>query len=300
MADYVGKISNTLYHAADFSAFEPALLRIFGVRGTKIFRAYWLAITKILFVFLFYLCACAYYTQKEGWTVSEAIYFITVTTSTVGYGVLHPTSEASKVFTIFLIIFGIFFILPIANIFAVNIGVHLQNRILSHVRSYFPSENAWISHLNRGAVSITSILACLILGIIVYSANENWSFVTACYFTVITMSTVGYGDVVPTKESTQWFTVFFIILCVLVFATALNTFGVIYGDLMLVRRRNNVFKKDVNIARLEELSNRPQGIDKFDFVVEILTQLELVNKTRDIEPLIRVRYFLFFFFKLSH
>jgi Ion channel len=120
------------------------------------------------------------------------------------------------------------------------------------------------------------------------------------------MTTVGYGDITVTKESTRWFGVFFILLCVLVFATALNTFGVIYGDVMLVRKRKNLFKKSINLARLEELvantsyshssngSGRGSGIDKFDFVIEILLQLELINRRRDVEPLLRVKTPLYY------
>jgi hypothetical protein len=43
-------------------------------------------IVKMGFVFFFYLFCSTFYVHTEGWTRRDAIYFITVTISTVGYG----------------------------------------------------------------------------------------------------------------------------------------------------------------------------------------------------------------------
>ena len=48
---------------------------------------------------------------------------------------------------------------------------------------------------------------------------------TAFYFAVVTMTTVGYGDIVPVAESARLFTLSMIIGGITVFATSLTTFG---------------------------------------------------------------------------
>jgi voltage-gated potassium channel len=47
------------------------------------------------------------YMLIEGWSPSDAIYMTMITISTVGYGEVHPLSEAGRIFTIFLIVGGV-------------------------------------------------------------------------------------------------------------------------------------------------------------------------------------------------
>lgn len=51
---------------------------------------------------------------------------------------------------------------------------------------------------------------------------ECWSFGTALYFTVSTLSTVGYGDVVPTTDVGKTITTLFIACNYLIFALAVK------------------------------------------------------------------------------
>jgi voltage-gated potassium channel len=43
----------------------------------------------------------------EGWSIINSLYFSVVTLATVGYGDLHPTTDAAKLFTIVYIVFGL-------------------------------------------------------------------------------------------------------------------------------------------------------------------------------------------------
>ena len=47
------------------------------------------------------------YMVLEHWRPLDAIYFCVVTLATVGYGDLHPTTDAGKIFTIFYILSGL-------------------------------------------------------------------------------------------------------------------------------------------------------------------------------------------------
>lgn len=66
------------------------------------------------------------------------------------------------------------------------------------------------------------LLSLLIGSSIFYSEYEGWSLVDALYFSVMTMSTVGYGDLVPTNDISKIFTIIFTFLSVGIFVS-LNT-----------------------------------------------------------------------------
>jgi len=56
-------------------------------------------------------------------------------------------------------------------------------------------------------------------GTLFYWQIEGWSLVDSLYFCIITMATIGYGDLTPTTPLSKLFTVGFVILGVGLFAT---------------------------------------------------------------------------------
>lgn len=69
--------------------------------------------------------------------------------------------------------------------------------------------------MNRPKQIITSILLFLtliILGIVGYMVIENWRFMDSLYMTIITLATVGYGEVREVSEKGRIFTILLILL----------------------------------------------------------------------------------------
>lgn len=48
------------------------------------------------------------------------------------------------------------------------------------------------------------------------TCKESWTFVDALYFSIVTMSTVGYGDLTPSNDESKVFTVFYILFGIVV------------------------------------------------------------------------------------
>ena len=58
------------------------------------------------FLFVIVMGAVAYY-YVEGWSKLDSLYFVIITTTTIGYGDLVPVSVAGKIFTMFYSLFGV-------------------------------------------------------------------------------------------------------------------------------------------------------------------------------------------------
>lgn len=57
-----------------------------------------------------------------------------------------------------------------------------------------------------------AFLLMICVGTIVYAFAEGWSFVDAAYFSVITLTTIGYGDIHPTMTFTKLFTIVYVLI----------------------------------------------------------------------------------------
>ena len=59
------------------------------------------------------------------------------------------------------------------------------------------------------SIAIFSLLVLVIFGTFIFQFLEGWSAVDAFYFTGVTMTTVGYGDMVPRTDMGKIISVIF-------------------------------------------------------------------------------------------
>ncbi len=92
----------------------------------------------------------------------------------------------------------------------------------------------------------------LFVGTIVFHLIEKWSLLNSYYFSVITLTTVGYGDFTPTTPFGKIFATFYIFLGIGIIATFAQT---------IVKRRGG--KIAVNMeTRRENRSDKKQYPEK--------------------------------------
>ena len=72
-------------------------------------------IISILLATLLIACGTIGYMTIEGWNTLDALYMTIITLATVGYGEVHPISDAGHIYTIILIITGVGFFLYVVG-----------------------------------------------------------------------------------------------------------------------------------------------------------------------------------------
>ena len=65
------------------------------------------ALLTVFLVFAILLTGAIVYHNMEKWSWVDSFYFSTTTLTTIGFGDLHPTTDASKIFTIFYVVVGV-------------------------------------------------------------------------------------------------------------------------------------------------------------------------------------------------
>ena len=92
-----------------------------------------------------------------------------------------------------------------------------------------------LGHVAEAKVSVP-ISVCLVIialyifaGSFLFAAWENWGLLTGCYFCFITLSTIGFGDVVPGTDMYQWSSHGKLVLCVLWLAFGLSLLAMCFN-----------------------------------------------------------------------
>lgn len=79
----------------------------------------------------------------------------------------------------------------------------------------------------------------MLVGTIAFRLLEGWTSIQAFYFSVVTLSTVGYGDLHPSSDATRLFTALFILAGVGIVLASLT----VIGTGLLERREQRIGKK---------------------------------------------------------
>jgi voltage-gated potassium channel Kch len=91
-------------------------------------------------------------------------------------------------------------------------------------------------HIYR--VLLGATMGMIALGTVVYHFLEHLTWVNAYYFSVITLTTVGYGDITPKTDAAKIFTTFYIFAGVGIITTFIS-----YS---LRRRTSKISKNETN------------------------------------------------------
>ena len=119
------------------------------------------------------------------------------------------------------------------------------------------------------------LLVVLVIGTVAYALIEGWSWLDSLYATIITITTVGYGDLSPQTESGRIFAIFFTLFAIGIGGYTISTVAANVIENRSEKKAKKLRKR--RMRRLESLENHYIicGADKVG--VRIAEELYLVN-----------------------
>ncbi|CAK5096632.1 unnamed protein product [Meloidogyne enterolobii] len=197
------------------------------------------------------------------WSMTTAIFFTSTLLTTIGYGNLVPVTSLGRMFCIFYALFGV----PLILITVTDIGKFLSEQIVWLYTRYARAKHRFRDRLlqqqqqplSSGAaelasasspqrsmlraqlhelgldnvhIPITLIAAILIgymsIGALLLASWENWALFDGFYYSFITMTTVGFGDLVPTKREFYIIDLFYIVVGLAITTMCIDLVGIEY------------------------------------------------------------------------
>lgn len=160
-----------------------------------------------LSIVIYFIAAIVFYTNLEGWNVMQSIYFAVVVVTTVGYGDFLPTSDGSKLVTICFALFALAIV-----VFSIDsITKFVQSMALKAIKA----DEGGLGIFNKKAIQthrrkrclLCSLVYALVLfvGTLVFATSVDWpegsgdKWINGLYLTVITVTTIGFGDYSPAE-----------------------------------------------------------------------------------------------------
>ncbi|XP_064101995.1 LOW QUALITY PROTEIN: uncharacterized protein LOC135212471 [Macrobrachium nipponense] len=143
-------------------------------------------------------------TTTHYWSVVDSIYFTMTAVTTIGYGHIAPQTRYGRLFCVLYSLVGV----PLTCILMAKSSDLLSNKML---QLYTTAKKKHLRNHKTLLYGITWIY--LTVGFIVFMfipsvffvKLENWTYEDALYFTFITLSTIGFGDLIAGYNTSEWY-----------------------------------------------------------------------------------------------
>ena len=140
------------------------------------------------------------YGTCEGWSLLDSAYFMMVTWTTVGYGDLKPVTTVGRLFTCLSALIGPSAIMKSLSPFVVAMLTRLRSALEPLIILVLYTSDDDMRGYFRAMLG-PLILLGLKVSFCWLGAGHN--FFDSVYFSIITMTTVGYGDFAPKSAAAK-------------------------------------------------------------------------------------------------
>lgn len=113
---------------------------------------------------------------------------------------------------------------------------------------------------DRLLFALCIIMLLLGIGMVFYHNTENWSWTDSFYFTAVSVTTVGYGDIYPKTHVGRLFTAFYVLLAVPMVYFSLILFAETYFHRHFSRIQGANLKAIAAISKVGSITKIPKRI----------------------------------------
>lgn len=154
--------------------------------------------------------------DQEQWTMLGTMFYLTHLSTTVGYGSSHPQTGYGQIATILFALVGI----PIMGYTLAQVARLELQAVVTVLASCCDIK---LSGTRRQMMVLWCLLMVFLFGgAFVYTTMEPWSYRESLYFCFVTLSTVGFGDYLPSSPQSKVFSIFYMLfglgVCMLIIA----------------------------------------------------------------------------------
>ncbi|KAK1382086.1 Two-pore potassium channel 3 [Heracleum sosnowskyi] len=253
-------------------------------------------VSQAVLLLILYLCLGVgiYWSKKDDFRsietnpVVDALYFCIVTMCTIGYGDITPNSTVTKLFSVMFVLIGFGFI-DILLSGMVSYVLDLQeNHLLRTVKvGVNQDRRSYIIDFKKGrmrirmkvALALGVVVLCIGVGVTVMHFVEGLGWLDSLYLSVMSVTTVGYGDRAFSTLAGRVFASIWLLVSTLAVARAF-----LYLAEARVHRRhrkmeNWVLGQDLTVSQFLAADIDNNGfVSKSEYVVYKLKEMEKVSQ----------------------
>ncbi|XP_052764191.1 two pore potassium channel protein sup-9-like [Mya arenaria] len=169
------------------------------------------------------------YKAGTQWKFAGAFYFALTVITTIGYGHSTPQTDGGKIFCMLYALIGI----PLCIVMFQSVGERLNTFVtflMKQGKKCIRMKKTEVSQTNLIIVTMSLSMIVLTSGSAAFVHYEGWDYIDSLYYCFITLTTIGFGDLVAlqrdnaleTKPYYVAFSIIFILFGLTVISAAMN------------------------------------------------------------------------------
>lgn len=132
------------------------------------------------------------------WTLLGSVFYCFTVVTTIGYGNIYPTTTLGRLATVAYGLVGI----PLCLIYLTEIGNWTVKKLKQILAKRWPEMDGESGEFDFTlGLGLSLTLLYLFLGGILFDVlEEDWDLIDGLYFSFVSFSTIGFGDLVPERQ----------------------------------------------------------------------------------------------------